>query len=417
MTVTDHQVTEPTSWPESMDRPRHAVVDLFAGIGCVARGFRSGGPFDPAYLSDIDPVAERAYLDNPIEGAVYQRKDIADVEARGIRQACDGRQLVGLLGCPPCQGWSAAGTRKANDPRNALMGNFFELVRTLSPTFVLMENVPAVAGRPELRSALSDAGSEYRWWTGVLNAAAYGLPQTRQRTLIIGYHRSTGVTPTAPLPTHAGARAVWDYSREQLVTPSPSTIDSLLGSAPRLYAAGRHSMLDIYGETDLASLTDLVTVSEAIGDLYKGDPPSAYATALGAESGVIPTGHTPWRHSKEMVARLRRVGEGKRPRPKCPDSAPPYFSQAYTRLHSRGLARTVTTNFHNPGSGRFTHYRAHRVITPREAARIQGIPDSFRLSGQLEQMERLIGNAFPPPWARAIARHVSCELREVLASL
>jgi DNA (cytosine-5)-methyltransferase 1 len=93
-----------------------------------------------------------------------------------------------------------------------------------------------------------------------------------------------------------------------------------------------------------------------------------------------------------------------------------YYSQAYARLHRRGLARTVTTSFHNAGCGRFTHYAEHRTLTVREAARLQGIPDSFQLHGTAAERERLVGNAFPQLWAQAIARHIAAELTPRLKS-
>jgi len=85
-----------------------------------------------------------------------------------------------------------------------------------------------------------------------------------------------------------------------------------------------------------------------------------------------------------------------------------YFSQAYGRLHRNGLARTITKNFHNPGSGRFTHYAAPRTLTIREALRVQGFPDTFRFTDDTtaSAAERLVGNAFPRPLARALARHI-----------
>jgi DNA (cytosine-5)-methyltransferase 1 len=91
----------------------------------------------------------------------------------------------------------------------------------------------------------------------------------------------------------------------------------------------------------------------------------------------------------------------------------PYFSQAYTRLHRRGLARTITTNFHNAGSGRFLHYNELRTLTVREAARLQGIEDAFTFIGFSSTQERLVGNAFPVPLAEAIARHIASELGSV----
>jgi DNA (cytosine-5)-methyltransferase 1 len=82
-----------------------------------------------------------------------------------------------------------------------------------------------------------------------------------------------------------------------------------------------------------------------------------------------------------------------------------YLSQAYGRLHRHGIAQTITAHFSNPGSGRFTHYRDHRSITVREAARFQSFDDNFVFCGLPIEQQRQVGNAVPPLLARAIAEH------------
>src|SRR4029079_12888870 len=78
-----------------------------------------------------------------------------------------------------------------------------------------------------------------------------------------------------------------------------------------------------------------------------------------------------------------------------------YFSQAYARLHRHGIAQTITTYFHNPGSGRFIHYEDLRSITVREAARFQSFDDDFMFLGKAEQQMRHVGNAVPVLLAKA----------------
>src|SRR6266480_2797409 len=85
------------------------------------------------------------------------------------------------------------------------------------------------------------------------------------------------------------------------------------------------------------------------------------------------------------------------------------FSQAYARLHRRGIAYTITTYIHNPGSGRFLHYRDQRAITIREAARLQSFDDDFVFVGPMVSQEKQVGNAVPPILARAIAQHISAQ--------
>jgi DNA (cytosine-5)-methyltransferase 1 len=391
------------------------VAEVFAGVGSVARGFAHAGGFQVAYLNDIDPVARATYLANDSPESVYELRDIRTVTGRMIRDAADGRPIAGLLGCPPCQGWSAAGQRDATDRRNGLLKDFFRLVNSVYPVFFVMENVPSVADRAELAAAISTLRGRYRVWQGVLNAAAYGLPQSRQRVLVIGYRHDTAVAPSSPPPTHAGRRKIWDYRTETFVEPSPDTLDALLGAAPRLGAprTAPYSMRAYYPEK-VESLTRFVTVGEAIGDLEEGahGRRSGYARALGAGRHAV-ANHEPWDHGKDLVERLRQVREGCRP-PIEATNGRRYYSQAYTRLHRKGLARTITTNFHNPGSGRFLHYQLHRTLTVREAARLQGFGDDFVFIGHPGRQERLVGNAFPPLWAESIASHITAELHDVL---
>lgn len=392
-----------------------AVAEVFAGVGSVARGFARAGGFQIAYLNDIDPMARATYRANETQDVVYQLRDIQQVTGRIIQDAAAGRPVAGLLGCPPCQGWSAAGRRDACDQRNGLLKDFFRLVNSVYPVFFVMENVPSVADRAELAAALASLRGRYRVWRGVLNAASYGLPQSRQRALVIGYRRDTGVMPTCPPPTHAGHRKVWDYRTEAFVVPSADALDALLGAAPRLGAgrAAQYSMRAYYPE-DLVALAPFVTVGEAIGDLEDwGGTCSRYARSLGASSQQKTLNHEPWDHGRNLVDRLRQVKEGCRP-PMEATNGRRYYSQAYARLHRDGLARTITTNFHNPGSGRFLHYRLHRTLTVREAARLQGFRDDFVFIGHQGWQERLVGNAFPPLWAESISSHIVTELHDIL---
>lgn len=220
--------------------------------------------------------------------------------------AADGRPIAGLLGCPPCQGWSAAGQRASDDPRNLLLGDFFRLIAEIKPPFFVMENVPSVADRSELAAALAQLAPDYSTWHGVLNAAAYGLPQSRQRTIVIGYHKDTGVIPTPPPPTHGGRRMVWDYRSEQLIEPTLERLDALLGAAPRIGASNheQYSMRPYY-TGGLTGLKPFVTVGEAIGDLEPGHTGrrSSYARQLSAPRGKL-RNHKPFGHGPELVSRM-----------------------------------------------------------------------------------------------------------------
>ena len=387
------------------------VLEVFAGLGCVADGFADTGAFEVGALTDWDPAARRAYVGNrPEMDDRYLLRDVKHVSAEDLRAATGGREVVGFLGCPPCQGWSAAGPRAQDDPRNQLVDDYFRLMSDLDPLFFVMENVPSSLRSERLAGLLHDVSDRYAVWSGVLNAACYGLPQTRQRAVVLGYRRDAGIDPTRPPETHFGTEPVFGYRSGGLLVPSMETADEILGAPPEVgvLAAERHHATGWVPE-GADALLPLVTVGDALRDLRMGgaaDPASAYAVALGA-GDVAPTNHGGWRHGPAVVERLAAVPEGGRP---AHDHKRRYFSQAYGRLHRQGLARTVTTNFHNAGSGRFTHYGEARTLTVREAARLQGIPDSFVFSGAASDHERLVGNAFPRLWAERIARHVGRDL-------
>jgi len=400
-----------------MTDARAGVIDLFAGIGCVADGFAQTGRFEPLALIDQDPDAQAAYLHNR-PGAPYRLGDVAALTAGDFDEIRAGRTIAGVLGCPPCQGFSAAGRRRADDQRNRLLAGFFSAVALADPLFFVMENVPAALYRPELKRQLARLSDRFSVCAGVLNSACYGLPQTRQRTIVIGYRHDLGVRPTLPPPTHFGARPVFSYLRGRLVAPTVATLDEILGESPHIGVgrARRRAVGELLPPAPEV-LSDLLNLSEAIGDLpvrregsgREPSQPSDYAAAL-ADGVSYPANHEAWGHTRETIVKLSAVPEGDRLR-----TARRYYSQAYARLHRRGLARTVTTNFHNAGCGRFTHWAEPRTLTVREAARLQGVADSFEFIGHRSTQERLVGNAFPPPWANAIAQHISGELSQALA--
>ena len=410
-------------WKPRADLP--GVVELFAGLGCVARGFERSGRFQTVLLSDVDKDARSTFVANrPDSANIYLRRNVRWLQRKTVLDVADGREVVGLLGCPPCQGFSDAGVRDMTDPRNDLLRHFFRLLQALRPTFFLMENVPRVLEYALLQDALRRAETHYLAWRGVVNAALFGLPQTRQRAIVIGYRRDLGVQPTAPSPTHFGSRLVFDYKQQRFRPPNRYSGPDLLGLYPKVGHRDRLSDEQVrLLFAPAKGLADLVVVGEGIGDLpvageddaplpYAG-PPSPYAAGLRADEVH---NQRRWRHGSKLLERLGGVPEGGGPPEVGEGPTKRYFSQAYTRLHRQGLARTVTTNFHNPGSGRFLHYQQLRTITVREAARLQGIEDRLVFVGDQYVQERLVGNAFPVPLAEALARHIALELGDCLGS-
>ena len=165
----------------------------------------------------------------------------------------------------------------------------------------------------------------------------------------------------------------------------------------------------------------MVTLKNALGDLptlvsadtstydYVHAPRTNYQKIMRNRGNKKVTNHCAWNHSERIIKRLLSVKPGDCPREYGNRSRnTTYYSQAYSRLHGDGLARTITTNFHNPGSGRFTHYAAPLTLTIREALRLQGFPDIFQFEQDffVSHAERFVGNAFPRLLGRVIGKHI-----------
>jgi DNA (cytosine-5)-methyltransferase 1 len=400
---------------------RHDIVDLFAGISGVSAGFGESGRFKPSLLIDIDESARKVFAFNhPRLKSRFLCKDIAKVTAKDvILQA--GAAPKGVVGCPPCQGLSDVGLRRHVDDRNHLVDHYFRLIRSLRPQFFVMENVPRVLSYTRFRKQIQITARTYNIWSGVLNAAHYGVPQTRQRAIVIGYRKDLRVEPTAPPATHCGSRKVFAYDLQKLVSPAKhSHSKSILGTYARL------TKNDIFNSEKLAESAPFVTCKDALSDLprasvkhreikYRSTAKTKYQSLMRRGARAVQN-HSPWNHGVKMISSMRKLKAGESPLSKVGRKDHPYYSQAYARLHPKGLARTVTTNFHNAGAGRFWHYAAERTLTIREAARLQSFPDHFQFPDDLPRtvQERLLGNAFPPLLARAIARHIHKEIGHLL---
>jgi DNA (cytosine-5)-methyltransferase 1 len=381
------------------------IAELFAGIGGVTGGFLDAGCFDAVFLHDSDFDAQTTFVRNfPRLAHRYHRGLVQTLTAPQLMELAGG-SIDGLLGCPPCQGFSAAGLRNEDDERNYLLHHFARLVKGTNPKFFVLENVPGL-----LRSTLYEEFEnrlvrKYSLRAEVVNVAEFGVPQLRRRAVVIGFHRDLNVEPSVPEPTHGDGGMVFDYCTGTNVSPRSSRGRRLLRLRPHV---------------ELGHLK-LVTLQEALGDLPADlapseeamaylKPPSTMYQKLMRDGAQNLANHKAWTHSAKMVRFMESISPGN-----CPSKYgsrsrnTAYFSQAYSRLHKNGLARTITTNFHNPGSGRYTHYAAPRTLTIREALRLQGFPDQFSFDlGDLSPVdaERLVGNAFPRLFAAAIARYI-----------
>jgi DNA (cytosine-5)-methyltransferase 1 len=366
------------------------VVELYAGTARSADAFREWTRCHLALLVDSDEFAASVYKENH-PNAPYLVGNLSRLTPAEIQQHAGGRVDV-LLGCPPCQGFSDTGSRDPDDWRNRHLTRFRIFVEALRPLAVAMENVPLAGGGRRFGkfvSSLERLGYRATW--GILNSALHGSAQCRHRLLYVAIRGDVKRTPLIMTPTHGGGGLYFNYSTRRMA----SLLDArtaMLADAPAVQRLRRGMPHD---EGDLLGKEPIPTVGDAIEDLPR----------VGSITGKK-LAHDLWTHSPAMKRRMARVPEGGRWR-----GGSDHFAHSYGRLHRGGLARTVTTFFSNPGSGRFWHPTEDRCLSIREAARLQGFPDSFRLPNhELRRTCGLVGNALDGALADAAYRAIRSAL-------
>lgn len=338
--------------------PRNAngirVVSLFSGAGGLDMGFRQTG-YDIVWANDFDKNACDTYRRNL--GDHIRCGSILDIDFDTIPR-CD---LV--IGGPPCQGFSTIGKRvssdpekrQAHDPRNELVLTYAAIIRHVRPKFIVMENVKGILTRNDgayiktVLHELRDAGYtvDYR----LINMADYGVPQIRERIIILGNRMGLPVRFPAPDHSENGGNGLQPWR------PCGDVL------------------------ADLAS---------------HGDDPAFNHVAL--------------KHTAVNIARYRMIPEGGR----LPEAALPAeiyrknFGNTFKRLDHAKPALTMV-----PGNDAFPiHPTLDRSLTVREAARIQTFPDSVIFCGNRRQQGHQVGNAVPPLFSEKLARFLLDEIKK-----
>jgi len=372
-----------------MSRP--IGIDLFAGAGGLSLGFEQAG-FDIAAAVEIDPVHAAVHKFNFPKCAVIARS-IAKVTGMQIRALANlgDRPVDVVFGGPPCQGFSLIGHRALDDPRNSLVRDFVRIVSELDATYFVFENVKGLTvGRhreflADLIREFEEKGYSVRSPWRVLNAAHFGVPQDRERLILLGAKRGSA-RPEYPLPV---TRA---HGTKGNLPEGPSCTDAL---------------------GDLPEAEDFPTLL-AIDEVHTKTwgKPSAYARLLRCQDdeawafGYVrewePFKLTSSRRTGHTEISRRRFAE-------TPMGRVEPISRFY-RLHAEGVSNTLRAGT-DAARGAFTsprpiHHRKPRCITVREMARLHGFPDWFRFHETKWHGARQVGNAVPPPLGRAVAAKI-----------
>ncbi|MDR2364251.1 MAG: DNA cytosine methyltransferase [Zoogloeaceae bacterium] len=378
-------------------------IDLFSGAGGLSCGLQQAG-FQPLLANELVPQYAETYQENHPDTEVVIG-DIRTVCELSIKQhlGISEGEVDLVAGGPPCQGFSInAPIRTLNDARNHLFRDFLRIVSSIKPKAILIENVPGIIslGRgtvvAQIRKELQSMG--YKVEHKILFAGHYGVPQMRFRTVFIGIRNFSGEI-TFPEPEY-DAQAVANFTGAK----------SLCIPVSPLFAPNLKTHTTVWDAiSDLPEIANGNTVSPTE---YASEPNNNYQRILRNSNKL--TAHCCTKISEINLERLKYIPQGGSWRDIPFDLLPEGLKRArrsdhtrrYGRLRPESLCSTVLTKC-DPHWGSFFHPTQNRVISVREAARIQSFPDAYEFSGNITQQYEQIGNAVPPLLGKAIGDEIA----------
>ena len=334
-----------------------SAIDLFCGTGGLSLGLKQGGI---RVVAGIDNASSCSYPYTHNIGARFIEKSVCDVTGDDLNKIWGKSKIRLLAGCAPCQPFSQQrrGADTSKEKSWPLLLEFGRLISETLPEYVTMENVPGLRSTSvfdSFVSTLKDNG--YKVDYSILYGPDYGLPQSRRRlVLLAGLKKDIAIpAPTTPKEKY-------------------KTVYDAIHDLPALEAGQSDSRDSMHFARNLTELN--------LRRLKASKPGGTWMD---------------WPEELRLECQKRKSGAT--------------FRAFYGRMEWNRPSPTITTQSYNPGTGRFTHPEQDRSLTLRESSRLQGFPDSFLFTAPDEQITfanvgRLIGNAVPPVFGKAIAEQI-----------
>jgi DNA (cytosine-5)-methyltransferase 1 len=372
------------------------VISLFSGAGGLSLGFAWEG-CKPSAGAELNEDACKTYeenLDIPCTNI-----DIGDISPRELKLKLGiESEPFAIIGGPPCQGFSTAGSRDADDSRNRLIFNYIKIVSEIRPRWFFFENVEGLLTANDglsiyhLISEFLHIGYCVR--LEKINFASCGVPQSRKRVIIIG--NRLGLDFSFPTFTHSYNSG--KHKTRANLPPAPTLSEALSGLGESV--SSPHEKASYSTDTPLTSYDEIMRRGNSTGEVdlhYSQVSDSELRRIMHLKPGQtmkdLPE-HL-WHESYKRRA-FRRVSDG------MPTEKRGGAPSGIKRLHADLNSLTIT----GASNREFIHPIKHRPLTLRECARLQSFPDNFKFYGIGSSIAQQIGNAVPPIGSAFFARHI-----------
>lgn len=366
-------------------KKEYKFVDLFAGCGGLSVGLQQAG-FMPWFVNEIVEQFCNTYkFNHDLSDEHYFVGDIADLNAHIDEYKEMLSDITLVCGGPPCQGFSMANRQRIlDDPRNALYKQYLIFLKTVRPKFFIMENVKGMMNKiDEINQNFTEyLGKEYQFDYALLRAQDYGVPQNRERFIMIGDR--VGVSPKKIF------EEIYKHKRPSFVLK-----DALIG-LPHLVAKKERGAKDVENAESGFIECDFTYVHN---DFYK---------FINGDKEITKLYNHKNRYNNERDLEIyRRLPQGANSLHESIADIMPYkrrndiFKDKYFKLDETQICKTITSHM-KFDCNMYIHPWDARGLSPREAARIQTFPDDYVITGSQNMWYAQVGNAVPVKLAKAI---------------
>lgn len=366
-------------------KKEYKFVDLFAGCGGLSVGLQQVG-FTPWFVNEIVEQFCNTYkFNHNLSDEHYFVGDIADLNAHIDEYKEMLSDITLVCGGPPCQGFSMANRQRIlDDPRNALYKQYLIFLKTVRPKFFIMENVKGMMNKiDEIKQNFTEyLGDEYQFDYALLRAQDYGVPQNRERFIMIG--NRVGVSPKKIF------EEIYKHKRPSFVLK-----DALIG-LPHLVAKKEKGSK---GVEDAESGFTECEFTYIHNDFYK---------FINGDKEITKLYNHKNRYNNERDLEIyRRLPQGANSLHESIADIMPYkrrndiFKDKYFKLDETQICKTITSHMRFD-CNMYIHPWDARGLSPREAARIQTFPDDYVITGAQNMWYAQVGNAVPVKLAKAI---------------